>query len=725
MLKKVEKLYANGKNIVNLNPGQAREVLIEALNTVKSHIGIIKNKKADFSEILAIVGNLLCELNDYKNGYTALNMAINLNPKNIDALIYYAKALKNRKNYDLALSTVDKAIAMNRKSKGAWETKAEIYEAMGDVDEALKIYLNLINLYPDELKYYEKYLKYKPNDEKILLKKGILLYDKGNFDSSASTLQTVVNINPNNKEAYLYLGAAYEKIEKYEELKEKANRQKEELSGLRLQLKGSGIEVPEIESMELNYLRRKLPEIDRSIKTLKIKAKEYEALKSRWKELADVRSKAGLSVGEMPKRYEELKRVVGKWENERPSTEVAVEFIGDVVANEWSKGEIEIKNTGEINVESVEVEVSSDVVDVRGLRNVNLLKKGEAKKIPIRIKSKDAGYVPVELKVKWKNPLTGREEEKTIFPEIYVKKEISEGAAVAGAAVSHIPVGEIKKMYGIEEKEEYSWGEFSAYKMGKILGSGGFSVVYEVTKGRRKYAMKIPKGIDLNLGETLLLREKDLEQYGKEALIWAMLTEKVPDGAINLIDAGVHPFPWFVMEKAEKSLKETANMLSYEEKIKIIISLLDTLEKIHRLDVVHRDIKPENILYANGKWKFTDFGLSKVLRNSSKSSMALSGTLLYMAPEQLSKKLYGHTDRRTDIWQMGVLIYELFTGHLPFEEEDIGMVTASILNEDPMPATEYGVDEKIWKVIEKALRKKKEDRWQSAREIKRALKEVA
>ncbi len=217
LLKKSEKLYVKGEKTLPKDSSQAHSLFLESLENIKANSGLIKDKKKDFSELLANLGDQLTSLDDFKNGEYALKMAINLDSKNINAYVFYARALKNRKNYDLALSTVDKAIAMNRKSKGAWETKAEIYEAMGDVDEALKIYLNLINLYPEELKYYEKYLKYKPNDEKILLKKGILLYDKGNFDSSANTLQTVVNINPNNKEAYLYLGAAYEKIEKYEE----------------------------------------------------------------------------------------------------------------------------------------------------------------------------------------------------------------------------------------------------------------------------------------------------------------------------------------------------------------------------------------------------------------------------------------------------------------------------------------------------------------------------
>jgi len=217
LLKKVEKLHAKGENIANRDPGQAHELLIEALNTVESNKDIIKDKKADFSNVLANVGNLLCELSDYKNGDAALKRAIEYNPKNAWAYIFYARSLNKRENYDLAQSTIEKAIVIDRKNKEAWETKAEIYENKGDIDEALKIYLTLINLYPEELKYYDKYLHHKPNDEKILIKKGILLYKKGNYDETAKVMNTVIDISPHNKQALLYLGAAYEKLEKYED----------------------------------------------------------------------------------------------------------------------------------------------------------------------------------------------------------------------------------------------------------------------------------------------------------------------------------------------------------------------------------------------------------------------------------------------------------------------------------------------------------------------------
>ncbi len=304
----------------------------------------------------------------------------------------------------------------------------------------------------------------------------------------------------------------------------------------------------------------------------------------------------------------------------------------------------------------------------------------------------------------------------------------TQGTSPKAAHVAAVGVHEVRDMYGAKEEKNvesmYNWGEFTAYRVINKIGGGGFSEVYLVEKEGNRYAMKIPRGIDFKGEDTVVLKKEDLEQYAKEAEIWALLTEKVPQAVVNLIDAGIHPFPWFVMELADTSLRRSAKSMDYEEKLKVAINLLGKLDKIHHFGVVHKDIKPENILHANREWKFTDFGLSKIINKSSKSSHMMSGTLLYMAPEQISKKKFGGTDWRTDIWQMGVMMYELLTGHTPFEAEDAWEITGMVLRDDPIPATEYGVDERVWKVIEKALQKDKNARWQSAAEMKRELEVV-
>ena len=460
------------------------------------------------------------------------------------------------------------------------------------------------------------------------------------------------------------------------------------------------------------------------IAELERKRKEYEDMARKWREIEEKRRGGGIKVGEMPKEFDLLRREIERLKGERFRGEVSVEMMGEIVKDMWSKAEIVVENKGEINVEDVKIEISSEVVEIKGLREMGNLRKGEKKTMEIRIKSRDAGYVPVEMRVKWHNPLTEKEEEKVVYPEIFVRERGEKKEKIKPA----VSVGKIREMYGLKSEKdiekEYSWGEFSSYGIARRIGSGGFSDVYLVEKGGEKYAMKLPKGIDWKGEETLLLSEENMKSYGKEVEIWALLTERIPKAVVNLIDAGIHPFPWFVMELAERNLKSAMNNMDYEEKLKVAIALLSKLDKIHHFGVVHKDIKPENILYARGEWKFTDFGLSKILSKSSKSSQMISGTLLYMAPEQISHKKFGHTDWHTDIWQMGVLIYELLTGHFPFEGDEPMEIMGSITHDEPIPATEYGISEEIWKVIEKALKKKKEERWESAGEMKNTLERV-
>ncbi len=288
-----------------------------------------------------------------------------------------------------------------------------------------------------------------------------------------------------------------------------------------------------------------------------------------------------------------------------------------------------------------------------------------------------------------------------------------------------IDKGMVQKMYAFEKSKnaKFTFGDLSAYRILNKIGSGGFSEVHLVDRNGRNYAMKVPRDVDFTGNDTLLLREKDVENYGREAEIWASLTEKAPDSVVNLIDAGVRPFPWFVMELGESSLRDAMHGLKQEEKLHLSSALLGTLEEIHGQKVVHKDIKPENILLVNGIWKFTDFGLSKILSKSSKSSTGFSGTMMYMAPEQITRKK-GGSDHRTDVWQMGVMVYEMLTGHLPFDGDDPLEITTSILHDEPTPGTKYGMNKKVWNVVKKALEKRKEDRWQSAVEFKKAIEEA-
>jgi hypothetical protein len=269
---------------------------------------------------------------------------------------------------------------------------------------------------------------------------------------------------------------------------------------------------------------------------------------------------------------------------------------------------------------------------------------------------------------------------------------------------------------------EASMGDLAAYREARLLGSGGFSTVYKVRRGTEECALKVPGGFSLgDMKKTVYLRPEDHERYLKEAEIWRRLTEQTPSAVIRLIDTGVEPFPWFSMELGEGNLAELSFDIDREDRTALMVDLLGKLDSIHRQGVVHKDIKPENILRVKDNWKFSDFGLSIIVGASSHHSVGMSaGTWRYKAPEQVSRKL-GHIDAVTDVWQMGVLAFELLTDRSPFSATDPASISLEIINEEvdlsPLPLDFQGV-------IEKALMKKKKERWQTAQEFGLALDEV-
>jgi serine/threonine protein kinase len=157
--------------------------------------------------------------------------------------------------------------------------------------------------------------------------------------------------------------------------------------------------------------------------------------------------------------------------------------------------------------------------------------------------------------------------------------------------------------------------------------------------------------------------------------------------------------------------------------VHLITGVADGLRYAHEHGFIHRDIKPHNILLTDDVVpKITDWGMSKVLAADVKKSSVAGFSLSYAAPEQVSPSEFGRTDERTDLYQLGVVFYELVTGSIPFGGESIVEVGNAILREEPIPPSEYNTDaEAVEKIILKCLEKNPADRYQSATELLDAL----
>ncbi len=159
--------------------------------------------------------------------------------------------------------------------------------------------------------------------------------------------------------------------------------------------------------------------------------------------------------------------------------------------------------------------------------------------------------------------------------------------------------------------------------------------------------------------------------------------------------------------------------------IGLVLQILQGLEKAHQQGIVHRDIKPANVLTTDdGLVKIVDFGLAKATGASLLTREATTlGTVAYMSPEQARGS---EIDHRTDIWSVGVLLYELLTGTRPFASDYDQAVIYGILNEDPRPVAELRPEagEDVQRVVAKALAKDPEERYQSCSAFEQDLHSV-
>jgi len=161
-----------------------------------------------------------------------------------------------------------------------------------------------------------------------------------------------------------------------------------------------------------------------------------------------------------------------------------------------------------------------------------------------------------------------------------------------------------------------------------------------------------------------------------------------------------------------------------DKAIPIITGIAHGLQYAHRQGIVHRDIKPENIMITrDGLPKISDWGLSKA--EGSKQSGFIGFSLEYAAPEQLAPNIYGEPGPWTDIYQLGVIFYEMLTGHVPFHGSGMGEITHAILHEDPCPFTPGGLYAAVIRdIIQKCMQKRPQDRYASVAELLSDLEKI-
>jgi len=272
--------------------------------------------------------------------------------------------------------------------------------------------------------------------------------------------------------------------------------------------------------------------------------------------------------------------------------------------------------------------------------------------------------------------------------------------------------------------------QIGPYILIKLLGHGGCGEVW-LSKRRTKIATTIV-ALKIPLNDTI-----DRGMFKREAEVWAQVPSHPNILSIIEADAFAWPSVGAIDVDEELTIKEQiviaseyasdgslASWLeqrggkasSTEEALMVIDGVLAGLAHLHAQNIIHRDLKPENILFQGDIPRLSDFGISRILNTGSVYYGPSWGTLSYMPPEAFDEKF----SIRSDLWAVGVILYKLLTGRLPFPQKDMTALIGAIVGcePDPLPSS---VPHRIRDIIAAALHKDRNQRPESATEMRQAL----
>jgi len=267
----------------------------------------------------------------------------------------------------------------------------------------------------------------------------------------------------------------------------------------------------------------------------------------------------------------------------------------------------------------------------------------------------------------------------------------------------------------------------SKYRLEALLGSGGMGHVYRAVNEHVGRAVAI-KLLRSEHAENPVVVERFLREARAANLV------RHPN-VVDVIDIGQHDdgSPFIVQELLEgedlsQLMTRRGGKLPIDEVIDLVGPVIDAVAEAHARGVVHRDIKPENVFLAKGKRgpvpKLLDFGISKVRAPDLRATEVgvMMGTPAYMAPEQVQGAR--DADPRSDVWALGVMLFELIAGRMPFDVRDAPALFVAIATKDAPTLLDVKaeVTPAISRIVERCLRRRPDERYPSAAELSRDLR---
>jgi len=260
------------------------------------------------------------------------------------------------------------------------------------------------------------------------------------------------------------------------------------------------------------------------------------------------------------------------------------------------------------------------------------------------------------------------------------------------------------------------------YEIIEELGKGGMGKVYRVedTKTKEEIALKLIKS-------EIATDKKTIERFRNELTTARKIRHKNICGMYDLDeDKGSYYITMeFVPGEDLKSFIRRSGQLAVGTTIKIAKQICEGLSEAHRLGIVHRDLKPSNIMIDKaGNARIMDFGIARTLESKGLTGAGVMiGTPEYMSPEQVEAK---EVDQRSDIYSLGVILYEMVTGRVPFEGDTALSIAMKHKGEPPKNPKEYNaqIADELSRLVLKCLEKDKDKRYQSAGELRSELANI-
>jgi CBS domain-containing protein len=360
---------------------------------------------------------------------------------------------------------------------------------------------------------------------------------------------------------------------------------------------------------------------------------------------------------------------------------------------------ITLTNTGNSPVENVILTFSNEF-ETKGIKPISV-KSGQSSRMDISIFPKTVGNILLEITLTYKD-IKGRENWNVQeFWIDVVEKGTTPSPSSETPSIIHDPITPkilTLKQLPSELSDRYPESEF--------IGKGGFARVFKAKRKDGQYvAVKIPISMDAMTGKSFIAEMQN----------WTKLSHP---NIVRLYDFNIMPMPYFEEELCDSALADQNKPLECEKAAWILFNICEGLKFAHTQKIIHRDLKPQNILLKKGLPKISDWGLSRIISESTRT-MATSFTPSYAAPEQINNRV---KDERTDIWQLGVILYELITGVLPFNGDSMVEIGMNIATNDPKrPGEIISGAQAMEAVVMKCLEKDPTKRYQSVLELQKDL----